>query len=332
MTLQKSERQQHDDRERRARLDGIQVAERQRGARDLREGDDGDESRAGRWRQRSRAKAHQAAASVWRSFVQGEALLYQRVQQTTHARSGWPRRGGERSAPSRCRRRPRTRSSSARCSAASAAAPRRSCFEGRVPASEQQRMRAPFQAGEFPAPVKYGYASVGRVERGPRELQDRVVFALYPHQTRYVVPAAAVHVLPDGVPPERAVLAANLETAINGLWDARPHVGDRISVIGGGTVGCLVAWLAGRMPGCDVELVDTNPARARGRPCARRAVRCAGARDGRRRRRHSRERIGGGPRARAARRRVRSDDRRDELVRRPASSRCRSAKRFTRGG
>ena len=99
------------------------------------------------------------------------------------------------------------------------------------------------------------------------------MFALYPHQTRYVVPAAAVHVLPDGVPPERAVLAANLETAINGLWDARPHVGDRISVIGGGTVGCLTAWIAGRMPGCDVELVDTNPARAPVARCARRAVR-----------------------------------------------------------
>ena len=86
--------------------------------------------------------------------------------------------------------------------------------------------------------------------------------SLYPHQTRYVVPAAAVHVLPDDVPPARAVLAANLETAINGLWDARPHIGDRIAVVGAGTVGCLVAWLAGRIHGCDVELVDINPRRA----------------------------------------------------------------------
>jgi threonine dehydrogenase-like Zn-dependent dehydrogenase len=135
-------------------------------------------------------------------------------------------------------------------------------FEGRVPASERQRMRAPFQRGEFPAPVKYGYASVGEVERGPRELQGRRVFVLHPHQTRYVVPASAVHVLPDGLAPERAVLAANLETAINGLWDARPHVGDRITVIGAGTVGCLAAWMAGRIAGCEVELVDTNPARS----------------------------------------------------------------------
>ena len=135
-------------------------------------------------------------------------------------------------------------------------------FEGRVPVSEYERMRAPFQSGQFPAPVKYGYSSVGEVEDGPRELQGRSVFALYPHQTRYVISAASVVPLPDAVPAQRAVLAANLETAINGVWDARPHIGDRIVVIGGGTVGCLVAWLAGRIGGCDVELVDVNPSRA----------------------------------------------------------------------
>jgi threonine dehydrogenase-like Zn-dependent dehydrogenase len=134
-------------------------------------------------------------------------------------------------------------------------------FEGRVPTSEYQRMRAPFQAGDFPGPVKYGYASVGRVADGRPDLLDRLVFVLYPHQTRYVVPAQAVFVLPESVPPARAVLAANLETAINGLWDARPHIGDRIAIVGAGTVGCLVAWLAGRIPGCQVELIDINPHR-----------------------------------------------------------------------
>jgi len=135
-------------------------------------------------------------------------------------------------------------------------------FRGRVPPTEFERMRAPFQAGRFPAPVKYGYASVGEVEDGPPDLVGRLVFTLYPHQTRYVVPASAVHVLPAGTPPGRAVLAANLETAINGAWDARPHVGDRVSVVGAGAVGCMTAWLVSRMPGCEVELVDTNPSRA----------------------------------------------------------------------
>jgi 2-desacetyl-2-hydroxyethyl bacteriochlorophyllide A dehydrogenase len=135
-------------------------------------------------------------------------------------------------------------------------------FGGKVPESEWERMRAPFQAGDFPGPVKYGYASVGVVEQGPRNLAGRHVFVLHPHQTRYVVPADAAHVIPDNVPPSRAVLAANMETALNGLWDARPHLGDRIIVVGGGTVGCLAAWLAGRMPGCTVELVDINPRRA----------------------------------------------------------------------
>jgi len=136
-------------------------------------------------------------------------------------------------------------------------------FGGRVPQSEWARMRAPFQSGEFPAPVKYGYSSVGRVESGPGHLVGRTVFVLHPHQTRYVVPASAVHVLPADAPPPRAVLAANLETALNGVWDARPHVGDRVAVIGAGTVGCIAAWLAGKVPGCEVELVDINPRRAR---------------------------------------------------------------------
>ncbi len=135
-------------------------------------------------------------------------------------------------------------------------------FNGRVPESEWSRMRAPFQSGDFPAPVKYGYASVGAVESGPAQLVGRTVFSLYPHQTRYVVPAEAVHPLPEGLDPARAVLAANMETALNGVWDAEVKPGDRVVVVGGGTVGCLVAWLAGRIPGCDVTLVDVNPMRA----------------------------------------------------------------------
>ena len=135
-------------------------------------------------------------------------------------------------------------------------------FRGRVPPSEFERMRAPFQDGRFPAPVKYGYASVGEVEEGPADLKGRLVFTLFPHQTRYVVPATAVQVLPVGTPPGRAVLAANLETAINGVWDARPLVGDRVSIVGAGAIGCMTAWLVSRIPGCEVELVDMNPARA----------------------------------------------------------------------
>ena len=135
-------------------------------------------------------------------------------------------------------------------------------FQGRVPPGEFARMRAPFQQGDFPAPVKYGYASVGEIERGPKELEGRQVFVLYPHQTKYIVPASAVHVLPESVPASRAVLAANLETAINGVWDAAVRPGDRVVVIGAGTVGCLAAWLAGKIPGCSVQLVDVNPKRA----------------------------------------------------------------------
>jgi len=132
-------------------------------------------------------------------------------------------------------------------------------FAGRVPPSEYIRMRCPFQAGDFPAPVKYGYASVGRARDGA--YAGRPVFCLYPHQTTYRVPESALVPLPEGVPPERAVLAANLETAVNAVWDARPLVGDRVTVVGAGVLGCLVAHLVARIPGTHVELVDLEPTR-----------------------------------------------------------------------
>lgn len=136
-------------------------------------------------------------------------------------------------------------------------------FHGRIPETEYQRMRAPFQEGEFNDALKYGYANVGRVLKGPSPLLGREVFCLFPHQDRYVVPEAAVLPLPDGVPAHRGVLGANMETAVNALWDAAPVVGDRICVIGAGVVGALVAALAADIPGADVTLVDINPARER---------------------------------------------------------------------
>ncbi|MBO2462236.1 zinc-dependent alcohol dehydrogenase [Actinomadura violacea] len=135
-------------------------------------------------------------------------------------------------------------------------------FRGGVPENQYAVMRAPFQDGAFPGPVKYGYLNVGVVEHGPPELAGRHVFCLYPHQTRYVVPEPAVVPVPDGVPPERAVLAGTVETAVNALWDAAPLVGDRIAVVGAGMVGCSVAGVLAGLPGCDVQLVDVDPARA----------------------------------------------------------------------
>jgi threonine dehydrogenase-like Zn-dependent dehydrogenase len=135
-------------------------------------------------------------------------------------------------------------------------------FRGAVPLDQRARMRAPFQEGDFPGPVKYGYLNVGAVEEGPAELRGRTVFCLYPHQTAYVVPAGAVSLVPDGVPEARAVLAGTVETAINALWDAAPAVGDRVAVVGAGMVGCCVARLLQRYPAVQVTLVDVDPGRA----------------------------------------------------------------------
>ena len=133
---------------------------------------------------------------------------------------------------------------------------------GRVPQSEFERMRAPFMAGHFPFPVKYGYATVGRIEGGAEGLSGRTVFTLHPHQDLFNIPASAAIVLPENLPPQRAVLAANMETALNAVWDAAPGPADRIAVVGAGVVGSLVAYLCGRLPGAEVTLIDINPARA----------------------------------------------------------------------
>lgn len=133
---------------------------------------------------------------------------------------------------------------------------------GRVPESQHGAMRCPFQAGDFPFPVKYGYCAVGVVEAGPPPLVGRTVFCLHPHQTRFVVPAAAVHPLPEGLPTRSGVLIANLETALNAVWDAALLPGERVVVIGAGVVGCLIARLAVRLPGAVVTLVDLDPAKA----------------------------------------------------------------------
>lgn len=135
-------------------------------------------------------------------------------------------------------------------------------LRGAVPESERRRMRAPFQAGDFPFPVKYGYLSVGVVAQGPPRLLGREVFALFPHQSAFVVPEAAVTPVPEGVPARRAVLAGAVETALNVLWDAAPALGDRVAVVGAGMIGCCIARLARGIPGTEVTLVDVDPARA----------------------------------------------------------------------
>jgi threonine dehydrogenase-like Zn-dependent dehydrogenase len=130
-------------------------------------------------------------------------------------------------------------------------------FHGRVPASEWQRMRCPFQEGEFPYPVKYGYAMVGQALSGP--MAGRRLFALHPHQSLFNLPAGAAIAVPDAIPSERAVLAPQMETALNASWDADLKTGERVAVVGAGVIGLLTAYLAART--ADVTLIDLNPTR-----------------------------------------------------------------------
>ena len=134
-------------------------------------------------------------------------------------------------------------------------------FRGGVPEGERGRMRAPLQGGAFPFPVKYGYAAVGRVVAGPVELVGREVFVLHPHQDRFVAPAAMAVPLPEGVPAGRAVLAANMETALNVVWDAGVAPGDRVAVIGAGVVGLLTGLFARQHGAANVVITNRTPHR-----------------------------------------------------------------------
>jgi threonine dehydrogenase-like Zn-dependent dehydrogenase len=135
-------------------------------------------------------------------------------------------------------------------------------YRGEIPESEYQRMAAPWMGGTFPYPVKYGYCHVGRIEDGPAYWIGQLVFALRPHESMYVADLMDVVPLPVGLTPERAVLSANMETALNAVWDASPGPGDQILVVGGGVVGCLIAYLCAGLKGANVTLVDINPERA----------------------------------------------------------------------
>ncbi|MCB1521326.1 MAG: zinc-binding alcohol dehydrogenase [Hyphomicrobiaceae bacterium] len=134
-------------------------------------------------------------------------------------------------------------------------------LNGTIPQSEWDRMRAPLQEGAFPFPVKYGYCAAGIVEDGPGELMGQTVFCLHPHQDMFIAPATMLVPVPDGVTARRATLAANMETALNAHWDAASGPGDRIVVVGAGIVGLLVAYIAARLPGSDVTVIDVSEAR-----------------------------------------------------------------------
>ncbi|MGP9789202.1 zinc-dependent alcohol dehydrogenase [Roseinatronobacter sp. NSM] len=133
-------------------------------------------------------------------------------------------------------------------------------LRGAVPVAEHTRMRAPHQEGAFPYPVKYGYCTVAEIAEGPQA--GRAVFALFPHQTWFRLPDDGFVRLPDALPPARAVLAANMETALNIVWDSGLSAGDRVCIMGAGVLGALVGYLCARFPGCDVTLCDIDPARA----------------------------------------------------------------------
>lgn len=132
-------------------------------------------------------------------------------------------------------------------------------FQGRVPEREWQRMRAPLQIGDFPFPVRYGYAAVGVVDAGPENLIGQRVFSLHPHQSAFRVPAHWVVPLPDSTPSATAILGANMETALNAIWDAQLRPGARVLVVGAGLLGWLIVHALSCRSDLNVVVTDIRP-------------------------------------------------------------------------
>jgi 2-desacetyl-2-hydroxyethyl bacteriochlorophyllide A dehydrogenase len=128
----------------------------------------------------------------------------------------------------------------------------------------------PTLAGGYGFPVKFGYASVGRVvAAGPHVGSIGVgdlVFALHPHQVEYVVAASLAHRLPAGVSPEAGVFLANLDTALNVTLDAKAKPGDSVVIFGQGVVGLLLTQLLSR---AGVRVIAVEPASGRAAMSAR---------------------------------------------------------------
>lgn len=131
-------------------------------------------------------------------------------------------------------------------------------YSGNVPKSQRSLMRCPYQEGEFGSNVKYGYMNVGKVMNGPSKLVNRYVYTLYPHQTQYVLPLEELTFIPKLIPIKRCLLTANMETAINAMWDTLPTCGDKILIIGAGIVGFLMAYILMTIIGIEILLIDTD--------------------------------------------------------------------------
>jgi 2-desacetyl-2-hydroxyethyl bacteriochlorophyllide A dehydrogenase len=136
-------------------------------------------------------------------------------------------------------------------------------YRGQVP--PELPLDLPTLAGSFRYPIKYGYASVGRVAAAGAAVRDRapgdLVFALHPHQSTYVLPAARTVLLPPNLPPEHGVFLANLETAVNVALDAAPRLGETVLLSGLGVVGLLVLQTLRRTGVAEIIAVDPLPRR-----------------------------------------------------------------------
>lgn len=134
-------------------------------------------------------------------------------------------------------------------------------YSGGVPKKLYVEMRCPYMGGDFSFPIKYGYSLVGQVLDGPTSLKGKLIHTLHPHQDYARISAEDVYVIPDGISPQRATLASNMETALNAIWDSGVNIGDKVLIVGFGIIGSLIARILSFIPQVEVDVLDVQPAK-----------------------------------------------------------------------
>ncbi|MEM1137565.1 MAG: zinc-binding alcohol dehydrogenase [Bacteroidota bacterium] len=120
------------------------------------------------------------------------------------------------------------------------------------------RMVVPYMRGTFQNEFTYGYSLVGRIIDGEKDLIGKVIHVMHPHQNYAVVKTQDIFFIPEQMNPKLATLVSNMETAVNAIWDANVEIGDKVLVIGYGTVGALTALIASKIPGIDISILEIN--------------------------------------------------------------------------
>ncbi|MEL6989426.1 MAG: zinc-binding alcohol dehydrogenase, partial [Bacteroidota bacterium] len=131
---------------------------------------------------------------------------------------------------------------------------------GKVPFQMFESMRVPYMQGDFGLPVNYGYSMIASVQH-PENDSSKLAHVMHPHCNSFYAKSGDLFYLDEDTNLVAATFIANMETAINAIWDSQVQVGDKVLICGYGVIGALIAEILNSMPGIQVTILELNDAR-----------------------------------------------------------------------